>query len=202
MKLQHLLAGLVASGATLLVGSQIYQQWQLARPDYDNPGAAYAAPRMAPLPNSTAATVTRVSDGDTITVTIDGKKERVRFCGIDAPESKQPMGKQSGDVLRQMINKAGNQVVISQIERDRYGRIVGEVFVKAPTAQQPEQELLLNYEQMKAGMAYVYRQYLDGCPSKDALVEGEQAAQKAKRGVWSNPSLVKPWDFRKQRRGR
>lgn len=37
---------------------------------------------------ATAATVAQVSDGDTITVMIDGASQRVRLLGIDAPEDR------------------------------------------------------------------------------------------------------------------
>ena len=36
------------------------------------------------------ATMLRVVDGDTIDVTIDGHRERVRLIGIDTPETKKP----------------------------------------------------------------------------------------------------------------
>jgi endonuclease YncB( thermonuclease family) len=34
--------------------------------------------------------VTRVADGDTFTIESEGKHVRVRFCGVDSPERKQP----------------------------------------------------------------------------------------------------------------
>jgi endonuclease YncB( thermonuclease family) len=36
--------------------------------------------------------VVKVYDGDTITILVDGKKEKIRFYGIDAPEKKQSYG--------------------------------------------------------------------------------------------------------------
>ena len=36
--------------------------------------------------------VKRVSDADTITVTRDGEERRIRFCGIDAPETAHKAG--------------------------------------------------------------------------------------------------------------
>ena len=40
----------------------------------------------------TKAKTTYVTDGDTFHVLIDGKKEKIRMFGIDAPESKQEWG--------------------------------------------------------------------------------------------------------------
>ena len=74
--------------------------------------------------------VVNVSDGDTITVRANGKEDRIRFCGIDAPEvshgnkSGQPLGDESRQMLRSLIGAAGNQVIVSSVERDRYGRLV------------------------------------------------------------------------------
>ncbi len=44
--------------------------------------------------------VVRVADGDTVTVELDnGKRERIRFEGIDAPESTQSYGRKSRENL-------------------------------------------------------------------------------------------------------
>lgn len=41
-------------------------------------------------------------------------------------------------------------------EAARYGRLVAEVFIKHPKPSQPDEELLLNDELVRAGMAYHY----------------------------------------------
>jgi endonuclease YncB( thermonuclease family) len=146
-----------------------------------------------------------VADGDTISVrTETGQKEKIRFCGIDAPEvthgkkTGQPFGQEAREKLRSLIARAGNQVIISPAERDRYGRTVAEVFVSAKNPQQPEEELFLNYELVRAGLAYHYAQYSDRCPNgKDVLVEAENEAKSQHLGVWSG-NYQRPWDFRHQ----
>jgi endonuclease YncB( thermonuclease family) len=138
--------------------------------------------------------VAGVSDGDSLTVRAGMKKDRIRLCGIDAPEKDQPFGNESRDKLRSLIVGAGNQVIVTPVERDRYGRLVAEVFIKAPTPQQPEQEKLVNYEMVTAGLAYHYARYSDSCLNQQSLIDGEAQAKRLRRGVWSNPNLVKPWD--------
>lgn len=71
--------------------------------------------------------VTRVSDGDTITVSSGGQKYRIRFLGIDAPESNQRFGAQSRNNLARELSACRNFVTIEYSEKDRYGRIVGKV---------------------------------------------------------------------------
>ena len=148
--------------------------------------------------------VVKVSDGDTITVRANGKEDRIRFCGIDAPEvshgnkSGQPLGDESRQMLRSLIGAAGNQVIISRAERDRYGRLVAEVFVSAGKG--IEEEKLLNYELVRARMAYHYAKYSDRCPNgSEILAEAEKEAQSKRLGVWSGENQ-KPWEFRKAQR--
>ena len=145
----------------------------------------------------------QVLDGDTIKLP-DGQS--VRFCGIDAPETAkrgkpgQPVGEAAKQKLRSLIDAGGGKVIISPAGSDRYGRIVAEVFVSAKNPQQPEEEKLLNYELVKAGMAYHYRQYSKTCPSGVDILDAAEREAKAKRlGVWAG-NYQKPWDFRKAQR--
>ena len=84
--------------------------------------------------------VISVYDGDTIRVNIDsypdiiGENIRVRLKGIDAPEIKGKCQKEidlaimARDYLRNAINKS-NQIELRNIERGKYFRIVGELYV-------------------------------------------------------------------------
>ena len=84
------------------------------------------------------ATVTKVYDGDTITVDFDLgfgivlKKQTIRLFGINTPEvrgTEKADGIISRDALRQRI--LGKQVMIktSRDKKGKYGRWLGEVFV-------------------------------------------------------------------------
>ena len=66
-----------------------------------------------------------VTDGDTVTVRHEGRPERIRLVGIDAPEHGQPFGvlaKQAASVLA-----FGQDVTVRAVGRDRYGRTLAEV---------------------------------------------------------------------------
>ena len=96
--------------------------------------------------------VVRVADGDTVTVGLDnGKRERIRFEGIDAPESSQTYGRESRKNLIDLLEKYGSCVIVEYDRRDNYGRIVGKVISGGVD---------LNLEQVKSGSAWVYRNYL------------------------------------------
>jgi endonuclease YncB( thermonuclease family) len=73
--------------------------------------------------------VIAVSDGDTIKV-LDGanKTHKIRLAGIDAPERDQSIGNASRKGLTAMV--AGKQVHVEAIKHDRYGRVLGKVWVR------------------------------------------------------------------------
>lgn len=149
-------------------------------------------------PISEQWTVVKVSDGDTITVRqTNNQQMKIRLCGIDAPESQQLLGNNATAYLKKLIQEANNQVMVSQVERDRYGRIVAEVFTLLPDGS----EKFLNEEMVKAGFAYHYARYSGSCFNKIAIENGEAIARQQKVGVWSG-NYQKPWDYRKQQRQR
>ena len=81
-------------------------------------------------------------------------------------------------MLRFLIAAAGGKVIVSPVERDLYGRLVAEVFVKAQNLRQSEEEMLLNDELVRMRMAYYYRQYNQRCPiGADSLDEAEAEVQ-------------------------
>jgi len=136
--------------------------------------------------------VVSVHDGDTMRVLINGEEERIRLCGIDAPELKQQLGESSRDHLRSLVNKANQQVVLTVVDVDRYGRKVAEV--------SSSNGRVLNVEQIKSGNAYLYREYASDCPHEPQMEQAESAAQRARAGVWKYPDALKPWEYRKKQR--
>lgn len=147
-----------------------------------------SSPQSKPSPRSGESwQVIKVADGDTITVTQGDRKEKIRFCGVDSPESKQPLGQESKANLQRLIDEANGQVQLSFIERDRYGRQVAEVFAN---------NKFLQEEQVKAGLSYHYAKYSGNCPHRDAIVAAEAIAQSNHSGVWSG-NYEKPWDYRR-----
>ena len=73
--------------------------------------------------------VVAVTDGDTIKV-LDSTntQHKVRLTGIDAPERGQPYGTASRDHLASMV--AGKDVRVESKKNDRYGRVLGKVWVQ------------------------------------------------------------------------
>lgn len=97
------------------------------------PGPASAAPAAGRGAAASAlVTVLGVSDGDTLRVRVDGRSERVRLLGIDAPESVHPsksrqcFGKEASSRMQSLAQSKQVRLVAdrSQGDRDRYGRLL------------------------------------------------------------------------------
>jgi endonuclease YncB( thermonuclease family) len=124
-------------------------------------------------------TVTKVIDGDTIW--IDGST-KIRFNWIDAPELKQPYGKESKEFLSQLVMNREVKAVCEK--KDRYGRPVCIVLID---------NVMVNKEMVKTGNAWCYKNY-----STTEIAEMEFTAREKKIGLWGDPSPCPPWDFRKK----
>lgn len=129
--------------------------------------------------------VVGVSDGDTITILLEGNKPvKVRLAQIDAPEKHQDFGQKSKQSLSDMIYQ--KEVTVKVWDTDRYGRIVGQIFHNGTD---------INLEQVKRGMAWVYTRY-----AKDPeYFKAMEIAKSKKIGLWSMPNPVPPWEFRKRK---
>jgi endonuclease YncB( thermonuclease family)/methylphosphotriester-DNA--protein-cysteine methyltransferase len=132
--------------------------------------------------------VVKVSDGDTITVLDkENRQIKIRFQGIDAPESKQEFGQASKENLAGMI--FGRQVTVIWSKQDKYGRTVGKVLLDGRD---------INIEQVKAGLAWHYRKYETEQPPEDRVTyaAAEREARAAKRGLWQDPNPTPPGEWR------
>ena len=130
--------------------------------------------------------VVGIADGDTITVLDAGKvQHKIRLEGIDAPEKGQAFGTKSKDAMSEKVG--GEDVVVRWEKKDRYGRILGDVYLG---------DRHINLEMVEDGLAWHYKQY----SKAKALAEAEDAARKAKKGLWVDKEPVPPWEFRKRER--
>jgi micrococcal nuclease len=128
--------------------------------------------------------VVGISDGDTISVMHEGRAERVRLHGIDAPEKGQPFTNRAKQYVSDLV--FGKDVKVEVHGQDRYGRTIGDVFL--PDGRN------LNHEIVKAGFAWWFRRY---APHNRVLEKLESEAREAKRGLWVDANPVPPWEFRR-----
>ncbi len=145
--------------------------------------------------NEITGIVTRVSDGDTLTVKTNKKKTvTVRLARIDAPEIShygkpaQPYGKEAGAWLREVVRGEDVRVQIDTI--DKYGRSVGTVYMGNEN---------INAMMVEDGLAWVYDEYAMDAQGA-GLNELEQVAREKHKGLWQDANPVEPSEFRKSQK--
>jgi endonuclease YncB( thermonuclease family) len=150
--------------------------------NYDACGICKPPAGPARFPYTLEGKVVGVSDGDTITLLVEFRPHKVRLNGIDAPESGQAFGQVAKSKLSDLV--FDREVRVSIADVDKYGRLVGDVFVG---------KTYINAEMVKAGLAWHYVAY-----SKDSALSALEAEARASRiGLWRDPQPVAPWDFRR-----
>ena len=135
--------------------------------------------------------VVGVSDGDTITVLDDAKTQhKIRFAGIDAPEKGQAFGERSKQSLSALVFQ--KRVEARCHKKDRYGREVCAVFVSLRD---------VGLEQIRAGMAWHYKEYQHEQPTQDRLIyaQEEENARASRVGLWKDSKPVAPWEWRRRK---
>lgn len=144
--------------------------------------------------------VVAVSDGDSITVLAsDNRQVKVRLAGIDAPERGQAFGQSSRQNLSDLV--FGKDVRVSVVDTDRYGRIVGIVYVPVPG---PNGDIVIDVDlaQIESGHAWAYRSYLRTLPAERAkrYVAAEDNAKARRQGLWMEKDPDPPWEWRREKR--
>lgn len=105
----------------------------------------------------------------------------IRLEGIDAPESEQRFGKQAKQALAQRV--AGKVVVVQIRGTDKFERTLGVVRLDGDN---------VNLKQVEEGWAWHFTRFSDD----EQLARSEQAARRAKRGLWADERPIAPWTYR------
>ena len=130
------------------------------------------------------ATMLRVVDGDTIDVTIDGKRERVRLIGIDTPETKkantpvQCYGPEATTFTESLLPTDANlHLERDVVARDDYGRMLAYVYLAGDGS-------FVNMKIIRQG----YARPLTIAPNvahADEFVSAARSAAADKLGLWT-----------------
>jgi micrococcal nuclease len=129
--------------------------------------------------------VVGVADGDSITVLHDREQVKVRLVDIDAPEKAQPFGNRSKQALEALVK--GREVKVVERGKDRYERTLARIY---------HGDLDVNAEQVRQGMAWVFRRY----SFDTGLYAIEAEAKEQQRGLWRDPNPMPPWEWRKAKK--
>jgi micrococcal nuclease len=136
-------------------------------------------------------------DGDTCQIiTPSGLWLNVRLAGIDAPEishlniksrvSSQPFADQSRDQLLKLTRGSTN-LAIKQLDIDPYNRAIVEIYADGKS---------VNLKMLELGLAERYRGKSKISNMSD-YKKAEQAARKAKKGIWGLDHYQSPSEWRK-----
>jgi endonuclease YncB( thermonuclease family) len=136
--------------------------------------------------------VRAVYDGDTILMaTREESRLKVRLYGIDAPETAKPglPGQPFGTISKRtlMYKIMGRQVSAEIVDIDQYKRAVAIIRYGGRD---------INRDMVAEGMAWAYRQYLQGTYESE-YIGAENRARSRRAGLWREVNPQPPWDFRK-----
>lgn len=147
--------------------------------------------------------VLRVCDGDTISISYEGKEEKVRFLRVDTPESNHPdkkqnipMGKTAAEYTEKRLAGKSVDLEFEGERKDRHGRLLAYVFIGGK-----------NYclELVEQGLSPYYTKYGPSKKYDKEFKEAERQARKQGLGIWGDPELTQKylrlkskWGQRKQ----
>ncbi len=99
-------------------------------------------------------TVIRVVDGDTIYVKLADRVEKIRYIGMNTPEThhptkgEEPGGREAAETNRRLVGGKRVRLELDVRTRDRYGRLLAYVWVD---------DVMVNAELLRLGCAQVMR---------------------------------------------
>lgn len=135
--------------------------------------------------NKETVKVLRVIDGDTIEVSLNGKKESVRLIGIDAPETVDPrktvqcFGKEASEKARELLD--GKEIILesdpTQGNRDKYQRLLRYVYIN---------NISINKLMISEGYAHEYTYQSNPYKYMEEFRNAEKIARESKKGLWSD----------------
>jgi micrococcal nuclease len=129
------------------------------------------------------AQVLRVVDGDTIRVRLDGRTERVRYIGIDTPESVKPgtavqcFAKRASAANAALVGGRSVRLVADVEQRDRYGRLLAYVYREPDGA-------FVNARLVRDGYARTLTIAPNVAHARE-LADLARVARREHRGLWS-----------------
>jgi len=137
-----------------------------------------------PIGPTESARVVRVVDGDTIVVRLGGHDQRLRYVGMDTPETVKPgspvewMGPEANRANTALVE--GQTVVLEKdvSETDEYGRLLRYVWLVVG-----DRWTLVNLELVRQGYAQVETDPPD-VRYADRFVAAQRAAREAGLGLW------------------
>jgi micrococcal nuclease len=131
-----------------------------------------------PEDRPTEARVTRIIDGDSIEVDIEGVAFQVRYIGIDCPEASDFFGPEATEANGQLVEGKTIRLVKDISEVDDFNRLLRYVYVG---------DLFVNAEMVRLGYARAVS-YPPNLAHDHLLAEMERRARQTGAGLWAEQS--------------
>lgn len=133
-------------------------------------------PTLPPEEERATGTVTTVTDGDTVTMLIDGVETEVRLLGINAPERDECWGPEAGSALTDLV--LGRDVLLAAGDEDvdSFGRALRFLFIEDADGVE-----LVNARLVSDGHAVAIQ---NGNEFAEAMKVAEARAFQSGRGMW------------------
>lgn len=174
-----------AGGPSSVDWSESNQQEFTTNPAFPNDSKTVSLPAEPGGPTDAVSgdtfKVIGIVDGDTVDILVNNSPLRLRLNGIDTPEKGQPFGDRAKDELSALIG--GKFVRYAVRDKDRYNRSIADIYIGGQ---------YVNLWLVQQGLAWHYVAYSDD----PQLAAAEEAAKAAKRGLFSDPRRVAPWNWR------
>jgi micrococcal nuclease len=130
-------------------------------------------------PDESCYRVLKVYDGDTILIRFpDGKVEKVRYIGIDAPERYKPYHLQAKKKNLELLRKGEIRLEFDVKKKDRYGRWLAYVY---------SGKIMINAELIRLGLARVYHDE-ENTRYGELFEQLEKEARENHSGIWKKRS--------------
>lgn len=126
--------------------------------------------------------VVRVVDGDTIEVMVQGSKRKVRYIGINTPETVDPRrpvqcyGREASERNKELVEGKQVRLVRDVSETDKYARLLRYVYVG---------DTFVNLELVRQGYALAST-YPPDIAYAAEFAAAEREAREEKLGLWSS----------------
>lgn len=188
-KLRYLLISLLIV-VFLIAGEKTYTSLLPHRSAVEGVKTAVATPTSVPTQKGLVK-VTKVVDGDTIHVMLNGKDQTIRVIGIDTPETVDPrkpvqcMGQTASSRAKELLTDktVRLQEDPTQGDKDKYGRLLRYVFIDGVTD--------YGHSTIAEGFAHEYT-YDVPYKYQTEYKQAQKDAQIQKRGLWAEGACNTP----------
>ena len=134
---------------------------------------------ITPTGSTRFANVSYVIDGDTVEV---NEEERVRYIGMNTPESGRPFFSEATEANKRLVNKKEVKLEFDVQIQDKYGRTLAYVWIG---------NIMVNLELVCQGYANVYT-FPPNVKYAELFLKAEQDAREHQRGLWMLSEIFPP----------